>query len=360
MRIAFVSEGLSGGGSERQTVVLADAFSSDKKDQIYLITGSKRENEYAISGKIERLCVLNGNRQLFKDTIILLKIIKEHKLDVIIGMGIYANLLVSFARLLGGKAQVVISERNDPRHDNLSYKSKVLRKFLYWRADGYVFQTKEEKKYYSKRIQKKGMVIHNSVKNEIPYRTDISNKEIVAVGRLMPQKNYSLLLEAFYIVYKNYPEYILRIFGIGTEEEKLKKICRKLQIEQNVVFEGFQINVHQQIADSDIYVLSSDYEGMPNSLMEAMAMGFPVVATDCYGGGPGELIQDGVNGLLTPIGDAEKMAEQIMELIGDKSLKLSIAQQAMEIRETHSEKRIAEMWKVYIKNIRGTKYRNGR
>lgn len=356
MKIAFVSEGLYGGGSERQAVVLADAFGSDKDNQIYLITACKKETEYAVSGNVTRLCVMKGNKHLFCDTVILRRIIEEYKLDVIIGMGIYANILVAFVRLLGGKAQVVISERNDPRHDNLSYKSKLLRKILYWRADGYVFQTMEEKRCYSKKIQKKGIVIHNSVKRDIPYKTNMKNKEIVAVGRLMPQKNYPLLLEAFYIVCQNYSEYILRIFGSGTEMEKLKKICRQLQIEKNVVFEGFCLDVHQRIADSDIYVLSSDYEGMPNSLMEAMAMGFPVVATDCYGGGPRELIQDGVNGLLTPRGNAEKMAEQMIKLIENESLKLDIAKKAMEIRKSHSQEKTADMWKGYIRNIKKMGY----
>ena len=168
MKTAFVSVELTGGGSERQTVVLADAFSKYKKHQVYLITGRKKENEYTLTSSVDRLCVLKGNRQLIADTLVLLRIIKEYDLDVIIGMGIYANLLVSFARLLGGKAKTVVSEMSDPKHDNLSYKSRLLRKFLYWRADGYVFQTNEEKEYYSRRKQKRSAVIHNPIKKDIP------------------------------------------------------------------------------------------------------------------------------------------------------------------------------------------------
>lgn len=351
MKIAFVSVGLVGGGSERQTVVLADALSKYKKNQVYLVTGSKKENEYILSEKVTRICALKGNKQLIVDTINLLKIIKKYDMDVIIGMGIYANLLVSLARLLGGKAKVVVSERNDPKHDNLSYKSKLLRKFLYWRSDGFVFQTNEEKEYFSRSIQKRSIVIHNPVKGSIPYKTNKCNKEIIAAGRLMPQKNYLLLLNAFNIVCKKYPEYTLRIFGMGQEEGKLKRFCEELQIDKNVIFEGFQLDVHKKIVDSDIYVISSDYEGMPNALMEAMAMGFPVVATDCHGGSASELIQDGVNGLLTPIGNAKEMADRIIMLIEDKQLKTHIAGQALTIRETHSEERISGMWDYYLHDI---------
>ncbi|MCM1262986.1 MAG: glycosyltransferase [Butyrivibrio sp.] len=351
MRIAFVSEGLAGGGSERQTVVIAGAFSTEDKDCVYLITGDEKEKEYTVPKKVKRLCVLKGNKTIVTDAVTLLKISKKHKIDVIIGMGIYANLLVSFVRLLGGKTRVVVSERSAPKYDNLSYKSKLLRKALYWRADGYVFQTNEERKYYSRKIQKKGIVIHNPVMNNLPYKTDKRNKEIVAIGRLMPEKNYSLLLNSFSIVCQKHSEYILRIFGVGVEEEKLKKLCSQLQIEKNVVFEGFQLDVHNKITDSDIYVISSDYEGMPNALMETMAMGFPVVATDCYGGGPRELIQDGVNGLLTPRGNVESMADRIIRLIEDEQLKISMGKHAMEIRETHSEQKIADMWKRYIYSL---------
>ena len=352
MKTAFVSVELTGGGSERQTVVLADAFSKYKKHQVYLITGRKKENEYTLTSSVDRLCVLKGNRQLIADTLVLLRIIKEYDLDVIIGMGIYANLLVSFARLLGGKAKTVVSEMSDPKHDNLSYKSRLLRKFLYWRADGYVFQTNEEKEYYSRRIQKRSAVIHNPIKNDIPYKNRTWCKEIIAVGRLSHEKNYLLMLKAFHIVSKKYPEYTLRIFGVGQEEGRMKKLCGQLQIDKNVIFEGFQLDVHKRVVDSDIYIISSNYEGMPNALMEAMAMGFPVVATDCYGGGPRELITDGVNGLLTPIGNAEKMAERIIELIENDELKTSISDNAVKIRETHSEERIACMWNDFVSNMK--------
>lgn len=351
MNIAYVSEGLAGGGSERQTVVLSNALGRCKEDTIYVITGVRAENDYRLSGNVNRCSILKGNRRLFTDALNLLRCAREYHFDVVIGMGIYANLLVAFTRLLGCKAKSIVSEMNDPVHDSLSHMSKLLRKMLYWRADGFVFQTNEEKEFYSKKIQKKGTVIHNPLMRDIPYKSDIRNKEIVAVGRLMPQKNYPLLLEAFRIVWEGHPEYRLKIFGIGLEEEKLRSLCRQLDIEENVIFEGFCIDVHEKMMDSDIYVMSSDYEGMPNALMEAMAMGFPVVSTDFHGGGAGELIKDGINGLLTPVGDAQKMAERIIQLIEDEELKVSIGRRAVEIREMLDEEKIAGMWNSYIHAI---------
>ena len=106
--------------------------------------------------------------------------------------------------------------------------------------------------------------------------------------------------------------------------------------------------MHDQIKDSAIYVLSSDFEGMPNSLMEAMSMGFPVISTDCPCGGPAELIQNGKNGILVPVGDSDKMAMEINRLIEEPGECLKLGKNAMKIGQTHSQDVIVQQWLKFL------------
>lgn len=353
MNIAFISESLSGGGAERATANLANGLCLKDDINVSVITGEKKDNDYELSDKIRRVCLIKNS--LIADSRVLKHYLTENDIDVVVGMGLYVNFCACLMNSKNLKTKVIISERNSPKHDNISKKSKLLRFLIYRRADGYVFQTEQARDFYSRKIQARSVVIHNPVKNDLPYRTDKHNKEIVAVGRLMPQKNYDLLLRAFSELRKRNKDYILRIFGEGKEEERLRNLCKDLGIENVTRFEGFCTNVHEEIKDSDIFVLSSDFEGMPNSLMEAMAMGFPVVSTDCPCGGPKELIKDGNNGLLIPVGNTEKLMERILNLINNDTLRETLSENAIKIRNTHSIHAIISEWLKYLSTIEKVK-----
>lgn len=346
MKLVFICGALYGGGAERFTVTMANSFGKQTEFQTYVVTEPKQKNEYVLSQNVRRVCLLR-DRRLIGDALAVWQFLKSNNIDIAVGIGIYANLVLSLANI-HLKTKVIISERNDPKHDHLSWKSKALRKLLYPRSDFYVFQTEGAKRFYSKKIQDRSIVIHNPVRSDLPLKSEVCNKEIVAIGRLLPQKNYSMLLKAFQLVHDKHEQYILRIFGEGNDQADLEKLSMKLHIEDFVKFEGFCMNVHQKIIDSDIYVISSDFEGMPNALMEAMAMGFPVVSTDCPSGGPAELIVDGENGLLVKVGDPMDMAEKINALIENQKMKKKLAKQGMAIRQTHNEEDILVRWQDFI------------
>ncbi len=348
MKIAFICNKLTGGGAERFTANIANRFSQDSSNSVYVITGTRTEEDYSLNDNIIRFEIII--KRLYEDSKSLLKLIREYGIEVVVGIDIYPNFVVCLISKFT-KAKCVISERNAPKQVNISKKSRFLRWILYRFADGYVFQTNGAKEFYSKSIQKRSVVIHNPIRENLPSKTNVNNKEIVAIGRLNVQKNYPMLINAFNIVHNKYPNYKLRIFGDGELKESLLKQVNNLHLNESVVFENFTLNVHEAIKDSSIYVMTSDFEGMPNSLMEAMAMGFPVVSTDCPSGGPGELITDGVNGLLCKVGDYKVCADKICFLLTYDEKKIYMENEAKKIITTHSSNVVFEKWRLFLDKI---------
>lgn len=348
MRIAFVSQSIAGGGAERVTVNLANRLVTLENMKVFLITGKATENDYVCDNRVHCIRALKVN--LVQDILTLRKLVFQHEIDIVVGMGIFSNFCVCLANW-EIPAKMVISERNAPAYDKISKKSKLLRFLTYRLADAYVFQTAGAKAFYSKAIQRRGVIIPNPIKPGLPMRTNEHRKEIVAAGRLSVQKNFAMLLDAFAIICQEKPEYILRIFGQGPCEHALRQQSENLGIADRVVFEGFCDHVHEKIKDSDIFVLSSDFEGIPNALMEAMAMGFPSVSTDCPSGGPQMLIQHKENGLLVPVNDAKKMAEEILWLIDHPEQKERLASAAKETYAKYSIDEITQKWISFFDSI---------
>lgn len=247
--------------------------------------------------------------------------------------------------------RIVISERADPnRLMKKRYGKRFIEKY-YTRADAVVFQTEDAKNTYPSGISAKGTVIPNPIKPGLPepFRGE-RNKNITTFCRVSKQKNLPLLVEAFDMLHKEHPDYILRIIGDASNAEgeevmqTLKAMIREMHIEDAVVFEPFMKNVHEGIIEDAMYVNSSDYEGISNAMLEAMAIGMPVVCTDCPIGGANATITDGENGLLVPVGDAEALYEAMKRIVEDESLAASLAANAAKIREELSLEKIAERW----------------
>ena len=176
-------------------------------------------------------------------------------------------------------------------------------------------------------------------------------KQIVAVGRLEPQKNYGLMLEAFGRLVQACPEYQLVIYGKGNSKEELIRKAQEKQIEKNVTFKGFSANIWKLEKDSAMYVLSSDYEGMPNSLLEAMAVGMPVISTNCPIGGPAMVVENGVNGLLVPVGESEALYNAMLTFVRNEEYADKLGKEAVKIKEKLDIGVICDHWLDYVKTI---------
>ena len=148
-----------------------------------------------------------------------------------------------------------------------------------------------------------------------PWLADRRRKVVISVGRLAKQKNFPLLLKAFSLVVERVDACLI-IVGEGSERAELEELINELGLKDRVDLPGYRENVHPYVARSDLFVLSSDFEGMPNALVEAIAVGVPVVSTDCLSG-PGEILQQGEGGLLVPVGDADALSDAIVDGLQD-------------------------------------------
>ena len=247
--------------------------------------------------------------------------------------------------------KVIISERADPNRLMKKRYGKPFIEKYYTRADAAVFQTEDAKSVYPEAISKKGTVIFNPLKDNLPqpYRGE-RNKNITTFCRISNQKNLPLLVGAFSKVYSQHPDYTLRIIGDAPNEEgrevlqAIDQQLDKLNLKESVKLEPFMKNVHEAVIKDCMYVNSSDYEGISNAMLEAMAIGMPVVCTDCPIGGAKATITDGENGLLVPIQNAEELANAMNRMIEEAGLADKLSQKASKLRDEISLDSITDKW----------------
>lgn len=247
--------------------------------------------------------------------------------------------------------RIIISERGNPeRLMKKRYGEKFIQKY-YSQISAAVFQTREAQETYPVNVREKGVVISNPIKSDLPETFNgEKNKNITTFCRISLQKNLPMLIEAYSILHKEYPEYKLRIIGDALNEEgqevqrKIQEQIKQLELEDVVEILPFSANVHEDIIEDFMYVNSSDYEGISNAMLEAMAIGMPVVCTDCPIGGAHATIQNEVNGLLVPVGDAQAMYLAMKQIIEDEELAQRLSSNAAKLRETLSLENIAKQW----------------
>ena len=276
--------------------------------------------------------------------------VKNKQADIVLTMGV-PLCVYTVPALLGLPVKHIVSERNSPANFAGKWITKVLSRMLMKTADGFVFQTKQAQAYYGGSIAKRSVVISNPIidlSDFPPVHAEKREKKIVAVGRLAKQKNFKLLIDAFSSLPDRYSEYKLVIYGDGPERGELSRRVEEKGLSGRVSMPGTSEHVHQDIANATLFVMSSDFEGMPNALMEAMALGLPCISTDCPCGGPSELIEYGVNGLLVPLGNKDAMVTAMARVLDDNMFSDKLSKNAINIRDTHNLDIICKMWLRYF------------
>ncbi len=356
MNITLFIGGVSGGGAERVTCNLANYLVS-KGHEIKLLTMADDAPSYTIDKKVHRISLLHEDERkgfLYNSyirTFRFVKYLKNFNGDAYVVMLPVTTIMLLIFRWLA-KAKVIAAERVDP--SQYPKKKQIPLKLLAHRADGWVFQTTDEMHWYGTALGKsKAVIIPNAINPDFikPAYKGERVCEIVTAGRLTDQKNHRLLINSFASINEKFPDYSLIIYGEGPLKGALMQQTEKLGLGERVLFPGYTTNIGERIKNASLFVLSSDFEGMPNALMEAMALGVPCVSTDCDGGGSRFLIEDGINGLLVPKGDEEGLSEAIERLLTDKALSVRLGTEAHKICERLAPEKIYSEWEHFIMNV---------
>lgn len=363
-KILFVTLCLAGGGAERIVQLLLNQLDRSRYSPTLILLEDKVE--YEIPPDITVKCLHKRTpvgffRLIYK----LAKIIRQEEPYSVISFLTYPNIVLLLAKLLiRYKGRVFVSEHSNPDVSISNQNRPLLFHFLVRKlyplsncvisvSKGAAQELNEDFSIPKEKIR----VIHNSVDiqkvktkaEELPDCKWYQNTDmpiIIAVGRLIKAKAYPDLLRAFATVRQKFPCRLV-ILGEGQEQQALNKLSAHLDISNDVAFLRFQENPFAYMAHSNIFALSSHWEGFGNVIIEAMACGVPVISTNCpYG--PNEIITDGLNGLLVPVGDTDAMAEAILKLLKDERLRRRLAEAGKRRTEDFKvEKMVAEYEKVF-------------
>lgn len=365
MKITFVTSTLTSGGAERVISLLANNFAERGYEVEMIALTSISPDYYSLNPKVKFIHAdkvskggLLGELWWFRQHI------KKEQPDVVIAFmeAVYEFVLLA---LLGTKVPVISSERKDPA--TLGPLRKILRWILLPTAKAHVVQTQHIKNYYSKRIQKKTHIIYNPV-NERVFETSHDNDDdndnpelkikderlnrIISVGRLYPQKNQKMMIEAFAKIAPKFPEWTLVIYGEGPERDSLESLVSNLksQVSSHISLPGRCETVIEEVAKSKVFCLSSDYEGMSNAMIEALCVGTPVISTRVSG--TDELIRDGENGLLVDIGDTEGLAQAFEKLLSNQELRTQLGKEGQKLATQFKTDTIVDQWENLVHRLK--------
>lgn len=387
---AFIIKGMLGGGAERVISLISRAVADRGYDVTLILTHQKageallvdvdsrikvvslpdeaKKSKSAlvlprllmlwarIIGKInmaEKASVLKYYSRNYDIIRQLKKYFKKHKNSAAVAF-LYDSIFMTLLAACKSN-KIIISERGDPQQSAAKRTVAAFMNREFPKADGVVFQSPDAQKWYAENTPVRGTVIFNPVKPDLPQPCfGEKQKRIVNFCRISKEKNLIMLVDAFARFRKDFPDYELYIYGnpVGDSTNVyLKSVEERIRArgcEKSVHLLPARSDIHSEIRDYAMFVSSSDFEGMSNSMLEAMALGLPAVCTDCPAGGARAVIKDGENGLLVPVGDSEKLYLAMKKLIENPTLSEEISKNAVQIRESLSVEKIIENWMVII------------
>ncbi|MXO58364.1 glycosyltransferase [Altererythrobacter salegens] len=359
MKVMFVLAGLGVGGAERViSLISRDWVSRGVEVTIVSFDSPDEPIGFAFDSRIElvRLAIhssggpfRHGVAATMYRCASLRKIMRAQRPDIVLSFLTKINVITLLASYWTG-IPVIISERNNPKAQQAHPLWYLSWKTLARRAQVIVLQTNSIRRLYPAVLSKRATVIPNVVELPEFEHQDHEGHVLVSAGRLVPQKGYDLLIRAFAKIAAANPDWRLVIWGEGKERERLEAQIRDCGLEARISLPGNSPRPLSWVECADLFVLSSRHEGFGNVLVEAMLAELPVVSFNCDFG-PGDIISEGVDGLLVRAGDADALARTLALAMADPALRKRLASHAIKNAQRFRREHIVRQWEALITRI---------
>lgn len=352
MKIIISCGTMQQGGAERVISILTKKF-LDKGHEVELLLYYDRPLFYEIDERVKVVIDEEhiGKVNPLKHILWRRNYIKESSPDVIVSFLAPVNM-VNIVANMGLKIPIIVADRSDPRKAPSNIAVRLARDILYRFAGGVVLQNERNRAYFKDSIKEKSEVIYNPLDIGEYKGAGLScekSKKIVSVGRIIEQKRPELLVNSFNNIHKEFEEYKLVFYGDGDLKGEMERYAKSIGLGEKVEFAGATQNVYESIKDAELFVLCSDYEGMPNALLEAMCVGLPVISTKVSGAT--DVIKSGENGFLVECGSEEELTMAMYLMLKDDDMRGRLAENAVNLYEKLDSDEIADKWLAFLEKV---------
>lgn len=357
-KIVFYIGSLARGGAERVMVNIS-AYLKREGYEVVIVTKEQAKSEHPLPDGVTRILadicgeeITNSRIKNFFNRIKKLRNIwKQQKPDIIVSF-IKKNNLMAIMSSRGLGIPVIVAIRSAAFREYPGIY-KYIGRILFEKAEGIIVQTSEQANYFGKKLSRKAYKLPNPIHpdfiGQVVERERVN--EIVTVGRIDENKNQVMLVEAFSRIATKFPEMKVIIYGTGSGETAIADKIKEKGLQERVILAGYHADVKSKISKSRIYVLTSRVEGIPNAMIEAMALGLVPISTDFGGGGAKELIKNGENGYLIPVDDVDVLTERLERVLSNPELEEKLRENAIAISERFDPDVVNVLWKDYLNSF---------
>ena len=345
---------LQTGGAERVLSVLSSPFANEY-DSVEYLMWYDAPVFYELDSRVKLVSVEKecGTSNKLKKILWFRKYVSNNNPSLLISFAAPFNML-ALVSLLFKHVPIIVAERNDPDAFRWGIFLKKIRDILYYSAKGILVQTESSRQYFvGSRLENKVETIPNPVLMKLEMVGQALNTEkrplFVTAARLASQKRHDLLIEVFAEFRKIHPEYVLQIFGKGEEEKHLKNLISTLHQDGHILLEGRVHDLWDRMLPAKAFVMTSTFEGMSNSLIEAMCLGLPCISTKVSGAV--DLINNNNNGYLIDIDDRKALLDSMNRIASDEEANYKVAKEASVLFEDLNVRKVSSQWIIYINKM---------
>ncbi len=341
LRVLFVVPRMSYGGTERQIAIISSELA--RRGHLVLIYSMYcEESKYDLDNAV---IFIKGKTEKKEKNIIqvigtLKKTLSQYSPDVVVPFFLIPIICTFIVKTVNKTFKIVTSERCDPNAYSM-VKNNIL-KIAYKNSDGFVCQSRRVSEYYRDISKTKKRIIPNAVYPNNAIEEQNKNHTIIAVGRIEYQKRFDVLLNAIDMIKDDIRSFSVHVYGDGSKKDELSGMIKKLKLSDMFFLEGTTNSLDSEMKKAHICVISSDYEGFPNVMIEAMSAGIPVVTTDFSPGNASEILGDA--GIVVNKGDSIALGKAIKEIISDNEKRELMGQFGLSRSKEYSVLKVCDEW----------------